>query len=75
MGVRQTAPNALLYAVAGPDTHAGIQIFPDVRHSLGIIFEPSDQHKMEEAVPTDSVRTELHFLGYRCGDVVHVPGS
>ena len=42
---------------------------------LGIIFEPSDQHKMEEAVPTDSVRTELHFLGYRCGDVVHVPGS
>ena len=35
MGVRQTAPNALLYAVAGTDTHAGIQIFPDVRHSLG----------------------------------------
>ena len=129
MGIHQTAPNALLYAVAGTDTHASIQVFPDVRHSLGfqglqpaawdhgkrmggsgklrtvhrlsqlrhtvgehaqnkhirtdlgilpadplgIILESSDQHKMEEAIPTDSVRTELHFLGYRCGDVVHVP--
>ena len=35
MGIHQTAPNALLYAVAGTDTHAGIQVFPDVRHSLG----------------------------------------
>ena len=35
MGIHQTAPNALLYAVAGTDTHASIQVFPDVRHSLG----------------------------------------